>query len=353
MALVYAQELRSLQTPMMQELSEIRSGKADEKQSRTSETIIEFESLLKAAVVCLNQETRFLKVHWYKKPDGTGLRVVNDAPEQYNSILKEVVQLVDFTDWLTEYKRKLKECIRHAHAEGLAQVDSKRDAAIQSNAMDLEVQGSPTTARDTTANFKPTKKDQLLNKTKQVSANLIRGNQILQAGVLQSDLNLDELKQQTSSLSRMNEKYSQLGTVFDKTSQLVKTLERASRQEKRDVYLSLGFLCMCVAWVLWRRIFKLPCKIALWILFRFFKTILAGVGLVTQKRATAVPVLATPSKIEVSATTTSIGSIAKTTSTTGIASIASTATTETTSGSQALEQAIDEAMGRIFPHDEL
>lgn len=326
---------------MLQELNDIGSGQADDKHSSASEMITEFESLLRAAVICLNQETRFLRLQWCKQPDGMSLKIVNDAPEQYHSVLKEVVQLVNLTDWLAEYKIRLKDLIRRAHADSLAQVDSKRDEAIQSNAVDLESTAQTTISEDITANFRPTTKDQLLIKTKQVSANLIRGNQILQAGVLQSDLNLDELRQQTSSLTRMNDKYTQLGTVFDKTSQLVKTLERASRQEKRDVYLSLGFLCFCITWVLWRRIFKLPCKLVLWVLFRFFKTILAGVGLVTSRQPSSIPVLATPASLAISVTAST-------------ASAASSMTSlASTSGTQALEQAVDEAMGRIFSHDEL
>ncbi|CAR26311.1 hypothetical protein ZYGR_0H01200 [Zygosaccharomyces rouxii] len=346
MVLVYAQDLRSLQTAMMQELREIGLSCADEKHTKVSEMIIEFESLLKAAVVCLNHEKRLLKLYWTKTSHGMSLQVVNQEPDQYETVLEEIVQLVNFTDWLTEYKTKLKEFIRKAHQDALAQVDSKRDEAIERNALEWEEQQQqqqPANQKATTATTKPANtSDQVLSKTKQVSANLIRGNQILQAGVLQSDLNLDELKQQTSSLSQMNDKYSQLGFVFDKTSQLVKHLEKASRQEKRDVYLSLGFLCLCITWVLWRRIFKLPCKLVLWVLFRFFKTILISIGLV--RKQSSMPL--SPTMDTVATATTSATTTTPTSATSASLDLLSANT-------KSLEQVVDQAMDRIFPHDEL
>ncbi|GAV52291.1 hypothetical protein ZYGR_0AG02820 [Zygosaccharomyces rouxii] len=346
MDLVYTQDLRSLQTDMMQELRVIGSSSADEEHTKVSEMIVQFESLLRAAVVCLNHERRSLKLYWTKTNHGMSLQVINQEPDQYEAVLKEIVQLVNFTDWLTEYKLKLKDFIRKVHQEALAQVDSKRDEAIERKAQEWENQqqqlsDNPKTTASTT---KPANtSDQVLSKTKQVSANLIRGNQILQAGVLQSDLNLDELKQQTSSLSQMNDKYSQLGFVFDKTSQLVKNLEKASRQEKRDVYLSLGFLCLCITWVLWRRIFKLPCKLMLWVLFRFFKTILITIGLVRQQNTTPVsPIM----------DATVITSASVSTTTTPISS-KSTSWNALSANTESLEHAVDQAMDRIFSHDEL
>lgn len=341
---MYAQELKSLQTPLMQELRQIGLNYGNENHTTVSDLIIEFESLLKAAIVSLNHETRFLKLYWKKTGDGMNIQVINREPNQSEVVLKEVVQVVNFADWLTEYRGKLKDSIRNAHQEAVAQVDSRRDEAIQRNALEWEdqqqeLQDSSKNKTNTSTKTANTG-DQVLSKTKQVSANLIRGNQILQTGVLQSDLNLDELKQQTNSLSQMNDKYSQLGFVFDKTSQLVKNLEKASHQEKRDVYFSLGFLCICVAWVLWRRIFKLPCKIALWLLFRFFKTILMTTGLVRQhgsKPVLAPPVLSSTPTIQ--ATTT--------------ASSASSSWEPPSANTESLEHAVDQAMDRIFTHDEL
>lgn len=338
--MLYVQDLRSLQTDMIQELRKVGLSNADEGNTKVSQMVIDFESLLRAAVVCVNQEERFLKLHWTKTNHGLSLQVVNQGSHQYEPILKEIVQLVNFTDWLTKYKLKLRDFIRKAHEDALAQVDSKRDEAIRNNTLEWEneQQQQQQQRQSSTTTKPPNTSDQVLSKSKQVSANLIRGNQVLQGGVLQSDLNLDELKQQTSSLSRMNDKYSQLGLVFDKTSKLVKTLEKASHQEKRDVYFSLGFLFLCITWVLWRRIFKLPCKLMLWVLFRFFKTILMAVGVVRQRNPTAVPPIA--------------GATASITATAPLSST-STSWSTYTANTESLERAVDQAMERIFSHDEL
>ncbi|GCE97276.1 protein transport protein sec20 [Zygosaccharomyces mellis] len=346
MVLLYEQDLRSLQTDMMHELRMVGWSSTDVEHTKLSEMIIKFESLLKAAVVCLNYEKRFLKLYWTKTIHGMSLQVVNQEPDQYQTVLKEVVQLVNFTDWLTEYKLKLKDFIRKSHHEALAQVDSKRDEAIEQKALEWESQQQPhANDKATATTTKPANtSDQVLSKTRQVSTNLIRGNQILQAGVLQSDLNLDELKQQTSSLSQMNDKYSQLGFVFDKTSQLMKGLEKASHQEKRDVYLSLGFLCLCITWVLWRRIFKLPCKLMLWILFRFFKAILITIGLVRPQNSASVPPIMG---------TTAISTTSATSGTISPSSPIPKSWNTPSANTESLEHAVDQAMDRIFSHDEL
>lgn len=153
---------------------------------------------------------------------------------------------------------------------------------------------------------------------------------------------MDELRAQTNSLTQIDDKYTQFETVFKKTADLVKVLENASHQEKRDVYLSLGFLLCCISWVLWRRIFKLPVKLGLWLLFKFFKGILVTLGLVKSYAGSSsslqAPSLVLNAPILATTTTSSATSVEPFASVSAVSSI---------------QRAVDEAVDRIVSHDEL
>lgn len=339
---IYADRVSALQDALLKELETLNDGELSaDLESHTgvqaADMVLEYESLLRTMQVCLNTAQRGFQVKWTKSSSldaCDSLEIAqNEEFEETDAERAQVAQDVEYLlrsiDWLFEYKNRLRNAIKEGHQKKIELQEIAGDQSIEDNLVNYETQYQqlrsdvhPQPRADGTT------KDKLLSKTKQLSANLIRGNQVLQSAVLQSDLNLDELREQSSSLSKINDKYTQLDTVFTKTSQLVKTLEKASHQEKRDVYFALGFLCMCVSWVLWRRIFKLPVKLALWLTFKFFKGILVTIGLV--KDVSAAKIAAPPISFLQTTTTT-----------------ASTPTTET------IEQAIDEAMGRIFDHDEL
>lgn len=339
----YVTRLSVLQDAMLKELEDFDDLKKEEyTTSQAAEMILKYESLIKSHQVCMNHGNRGLKVKWIKSNaldacDTLDI-VHNEDIQRSESEKQELVENLEFllrsVDWLYEFKKKFRSSVKSAHKVMMEQDDVRRDQTIEENAMNYDEMSQPNTNNRQQPNIEgtATTKDKLLNKTKQLSANLIRGNQILQSAVLQSDLNMDELQEQTNSLSKMNDKYMQFETVFMKTSQLVKKLEKASHQEKRDVYLALGFLCVCVSWVLWRRIFKMPVKIALWLTFKFFKGILVTIGLAKNVASSTQRVLAPPVTAFIESTTTFI------------------TTTET---ADTIEQAVNEAMSRIISHDEL
>lgn len=346
---MYFDKLTLLQDTMLKELEKLSKpyNYAEGEKYPTlqvADMIIEYESLLKSIIVCMNYECRGLRVKWVKSIEADTCDILNivqneetDIDGSKNGIIvPQLEKILRSINWLCEYKKRLRETVENVYVQVVAQNDLKRDEAIERQAVHYDDTNQPSDENALKAGYEEkgnvSTKDKLLNKTKILSANLIRGNQVLQSGVLQSDLNLDELKEQTNSLSKMNDKYMQFETVFVKTSQLVKTLEKSSHQEKRDVYIALGFLCMCVSWVLWRRIFKLPVKLALWVTFKFFKGILMTLGLVKRASGSANKVLAPP-----------------------IAFIATTmpATTTVPTTVDTIEQAVNEAMSRIIHHDEL
>ncbi|QHS72675.1 Sec20p [Saccharomyces paradoxus] len=314
--------------------------------------ISDFESVLKCSIVEMTYTYPELKLQWEKSPkydQCDKLHVAKLDKQMDEDIYAQLVEGLDsvlqFVDWFYCYRLKTKEILRQHHKRDLAWNDEERDRAIKFHAVDYDKlhQGALSSqSLASTSMEKASTRDKLLSKTKQLTNNLMRGNQILQSGILQSDLNLDELRAQTNSLTQIDDKYTQFETVFKKTADLVKVLENASHQEKRDVYLSLGFLICCVSWVLWRRIFKLPVKLGLWLLFKFFKGILVTLGLVKSYAASSsspqAPSLVLNAPFLATTTTSSAAPVEPFASVSAVSSI---------------QRAVDEAMGRIVSHDEL
>lgn len=126
--------------------------------------------------------------------------------------------------------------------------------------------------------------DKLKNKNKQITNSLIRSNQILKSTVLQTDLNLEEIYIQGSMLTELNDKFDILDTLLTQSSKIMKLIEKNGSKEKRRVYMSLGFLVLCISWVIWKRLIRGPLKLVLWIWFSFFKKILFTTGMVRRKK---------------------------------------------------------------------
>ncbi|CAI4426374.1 CBM_collapsed_G0016620.mRNA.1.CDS.1 [Saccharomyces cerevisiae] len=94
--------------------------------------------------------------------------------------------------------------------------------------------------------------------------------------------------------------------------------------------------------ILWRRIFKLPVKLGLWLLFKFFKGILVTLGLVKSYAGSSsslqAPSLVLNAPILATTTTSSATSVEPFASVSAVSSI---------------QRAVDEAVDRIVSHDEL
>ncbi|QLQ79860.1 hypothetical protein HG537_0C05090 [Torulaspora globosa] len=338
----YKNRLETLQDSMLGALHKVNNGQLQSEAEAYSakeaaDMILEYESLIRAVQVCLNNSYRGLRVIWRRSTAADSHDSLemeqNGEIENYdeNKVVEDLEFLLRCIDWLFEYRQNYSVAVKEAYAAVAEQDHARRSESIEANCVRFDKMTSSSSENELSlgSHRAATTKDRLLNKTKQVSANLIRGNQVLQSAVLQSDLNLDELREQTNSLAQVNDKYSQLETVFVKTAQLVKVLDKASHQEKRDVYLSLAFVSLCVSWVLWRRIFKIPVKLFFWLTFRFFKGILITLGLVKRIPVRPHKVTAPP--------VTFLETVATTTSTT----------------IESIEQAVNEAMSRILTHDEL
>lgn len=112
--------------------------------------------------------------------------------------------------------------------------------------------------------------EQILTHNKNISNSLKLTKQLMTMSVMQTELNIETLDQQTRDVSTLNDKLVDLESVLNKSRQIVKFIEKQDKKDKRRIYLSIGFLLLCCAWVVWHRILKLPVKIMLWTFMRFF-----------------------------------------------------------------------------------
>ncbi|CCF56252.1 hypothetical protein KAFR_0A08180 [Kazachstania africana CBS 2517] len=256
---------------MLDQVALMGTVDANDSIDSCSNLIISFESLIRSSVVAINQSHRNLQLKLTH--NDTQLHVEKDGTVD-DSISQDITRLIKFISFKTEFVKNFHETIlQENYNSKYSKIDRLRNEKMASFT-------KPHTIVESTT-VKPTStKDKLLKTNKKLTGNLIKSNQYLQSSILQSDLNLDELKQQTLSLNIVNNKYEQFGTIVDKTTSIINQLNKSSNQEKRNVYLSLAFLCCCCSWVLWRRILKIPTKLFIWLLFKFFKSILLALNLV-------------------------------------------------------------------------
>ncbi|KAJ8144826.1 hypothetical protein OY671_002093 [Metschnikowia pulcherrima] len=112
--------------------------------------------------------------------------------------------------------------------------------------------------------------EQVLTQNKNITSSLQQSKQLMAMSVMQTELNIDTLDQQSKDLTQLNDKLLDMESVLSKSKQIVKFIEKQDKHDKRRIYAAIGFLLLCSAWVLWRRVLKLPAKILLWTFFKMF-----------------------------------------------------------------------------------
>lgn len=110
--------------------------------------------------------------------------------------------------------------------------------------------------------------EEVLTQNKSITHALRATRTMMNTSLMQSELNIESLDQQTKDVSRFDDMLTDFQSLLLKSKQIVKFIERQDRQDKNRIYLSIGFFLICCAWVLWRRIFKLPVKILIWTLLK-------------------------------------------------------------------------------------
>lgn len=113
--------------------------------------------------------------------------------------------------------------------------------------------------------------DQILSHNKSITSTLQSTRQLMSTSIVQTELNIDSVEQQTKDLSNLNDKFTDFESLLSKSKNIVRFIEKQDRKDKNNIYLSIGFLLLCSAWVIWRRLLKMPIKFFMWSLFKIFR----------------------------------------------------------------------------------
>lgn len=169
-------------------------------------------------------------------------------------------------------KLKLKQSLLEAHALEMDMIHKQRIAEY------VKVEEKEGTKEDLFAGRSQGKpeaseksvQDQILTHNKNITSSLQLTKQLMSMSVMQTELNIDTIVQQSKDLGNLNDKLMDLEGVLTKSKEIVRFIERQDKRDKKRIYMSILFLLCCSAWVIWRRILKTPVRILLWTLFKFF-----------------------------------------------------------------------------------
>ncbi|KAG7194494.1 Protein transport protein sec20 [Scheffersomyces spartinae] len=120
---------------------------------------------------------------------------------------------------------------------------------------------------------KETLEHQILAHNKKITTSLQSTRQLMSTSIVQTELNLESLDQQTKDLSNLNDQLFTVSDILNKSGKIVKFIEKQDRKDKRRIYYSIFFFASCCAWVIWKRILKTPVKIFLWSTFKMFRLV--------------------------------------------------------------------------------
>ncbi|KAK6203252.1 Sec20-domain-containing protein [Scheffersomyces amazonensis] len=112
---------------------------------------------------------------------------------------------------------------------------------------------------------------QVLSHNKQITSSLQTSKQLLTATVLQSELNIESLDQQTKDLSTLNEDFLRFNDLLNRSKQIVRFIEKQDKADRRRIYMSVGFFILCITWVVYRRVLRTPIRLLFWSFFKIFR----------------------------------------------------------------------------------
>lgn len=95
---------------------------------------------------------------------------------------------------------------------------------------------------------------------------------IMESNVISSDLIVESFSDSTNTLLRLNDRYEFLSSTLLSSRNLVQELQKADVSDLRKMKLALGWFGICCCWVLWRRIFKYPTYLLIWVMWNLFKS---------------------------------------------------------------------------------
>ncbi|KAG5360893.1 Protein transport protein [Yarrowia sp. B02] len=110
----------------------------------------------------------------------------------------------------------------------------------------------------------------VLNKSRDITESLKRVHQMASQNVLRGEMHLESLDQSSRDMQMLQQKYTTFDVLLAGSKKLVRHLEQADKQDRILMMASLGFLALVVAWILYRRVLKLPLMILTWPLLKLF-----------------------------------------------------------------------------------
>lgn len=124
---------------------------------------------------------------------------------------------------------------------------------------------------NTNANANPTSINAQINaQNTKITSSLQASRSLLLTSVLQSELNIDSIDQQSKDLARLNESFIKFGDLLGKSKGIVKFIEKQDKSDRQRIYLAMGFFLVCCCWVIYRRVLRRPLRILFWSLFKIF-----------------------------------------------------------------------------------
>lgn len=118
---------------------------------------------------------------------------------------------------------------------------------------------------------KPDVQSQIHEHNKSITSSLQSTKALMSASIVQTELNIDSIQQQSKQLVALNDKFSDFESLMNKSKNIVKFIEKQDRRDKTRIYWSFLFLALCCLRVLWRRILKVPVKLFLWFIIKTFR----------------------------------------------------------------------------------
>ncbi|CAN3376028.1 hypothetical protein DIURU_003197 [Diutina rugosa] len=131
-------------------------------------------------------------------------------------------------------------------------------------------------------------KQQVLSTNKKITQSLQQTRQLMTSSILQTELNIDSLDQQTKDLKSLNESYMKFSDILSVSDSVVKFIQKQDREDQRRIRYALIFLGLCVFRVFWRRALSLPIRMLLWWFLRLFRVFGWIFGKVFFKSSSAV-----------------------------------------------------------------
>lgn len=129
----------------------------------------------------------------------------------------------------------------------------------------------------------------VLNKSRDITQSLKRVHQLASQNVLRGEMHLESLDQSSRDMQMLQQKYTTFDVLLAGSKKLVRHLEQADKQDRILMMASMGFLALVVAWILYRRVLKLPLMIISWPLLKLFG-IVRGSGPKIPKPSSGNPV---------------------------------------------------------------